>query len=246
MPIHDWTRVQSGTFHDFHQDWTIEIRRTLNRGILPPGYFAMADQRVGGPEPDVLALRERLTPAPRKPSGSTALLERPMTRQAVATTQSIYARKANRIAIRHHQGRVVAMIEIVSPGNKDGKPAIEQFVRKASDFLYNGIHFLMVDLFPPSIRDPLGLHQLVWAALTTDPYVEPSIDKPLAAASFDAGGELEAFVEPLAVGDLLPDMPLFLEPGMHVLVPLEATYARSWDAFPSILQDQLLPAEVRV
>ena len=59
MPIHDWTRVGAGTFHDFHQGWTIEIRNTLNRGILPDGYFAMADQRVSGPEPDVVALRLR-------------------------------------------------------------------------------------------------------------------------------------------------------------------------------------------
>ena len=38
MPIHDWTRVSAGIYHSFHQDWTIEICRTLNRGILPPGY----------------------------------------------------------------------------------------------------------------------------------------------------------------------------------------------------------------
>ena len=57
MPLHDWTRVSAGIYHDFHQDWTIEIRRTLNGGILPPGYYAMADQRVSGPEPDIIALR---------------------------------------------------------------------------------------------------------------------------------------------------------------------------------------------
>ena len=243
MPIHDWSRVQSGTFHDFHQGWTIEIRNALNRGILPPGYFAMADQRVGGPEPDVVALRSRLTPAPRVPSRGTVLLDRPKTRQTTVASKSIYARKANRISIRHHQGRVVAIIEIVSPGNKDSKAAVEQFVRKASDFLFNGIHFFMVDLFPPSTRDPLGLHRLVWESLTDEPYVDTDPDKPLAAASYDAGGALEAFVEPLAVGDPLPHMPLFLEPGMHVLVPLEETYATSWDAFPGILQDQLLAAE---
>lgn len=59
MPIHDWTRVSAGTFHDFHQGWTIEIRNRLNSGILPEGYYAMADQRVTGPEPDVIALRLR-------------------------------------------------------------------------------------------------------------------------------------------------------------------------------------------
>ena len=30
MPIHDWSRVDAGTFHDFHQAWTIEIRNGLN------------------------------------------------------------------------------------------------------------------------------------------------------------------------------------------------------------------------
>ena len=59
MPIHDWTRVSAGIFHDFHQGWAIELRNTLNRGILPEGYYAMADQCVSGPEPDVIALQLR-------------------------------------------------------------------------------------------------------------------------------------------------------------------------------------------
>src|SRR5436305_14967643 len=63
MSVHDWTRVDAGTYHDFHQDWTIEIRRTLNRGILPPGYKAMTDLKVEGTEPDVAALKLRETPA---------------------------------------------------------------------------------------------------------------------------------------------------------------------------------------
>ena len=59
MPIHEWARVSAGTFHDFHQGWTIEIRNKLNSGVLPDGYYAMADQRVSGPEPDIVALRLR-------------------------------------------------------------------------------------------------------------------------------------------------------------------------------------------
>src|SRR5690348_9232835 len=99
MPIHDWTRVSAGSYHDFHQDWTIEIRRTLHRGILPPGYFAMADQRVSGPEPDVVALRLR---GP-EPSGGLAVAERPprLGQSARAEVDAArYAMKANRIAIR--------------------------------------------------------------------------------------------------------------------------------------------------
>ena len=156
MPIHDWTRVDAGTFHDFHQGWTIEIRNRLNGGILPDGYFAMADQRVSGPEPDIVALRLR---GPEPTGGLVVAETPPRVKQAarVETEAALYARKANRIAIRHGLGRVVAMIEVVSPGNKDSKHAIASFVAKAVDFLRNGIHFLVVDPFPRGPRDPDGI-----------------------------------------------------------------------------------------
>ena len=92
MPIHDWTRVSSGTFHDFHQGWTIEIRNTLNSGVLPDGYYAIADQRVSGPEPDIIALWLR-RPEPR---GGLVVAETPphIKRAArVETETSLYARK---------------------------------------------------------------------------------------------------------------------------------------------------------
>src|ERR1700722_20559507 len=108
MPIHDWTCVAPGAFHDFHQDWTIEIRRTLNRGLLPPGYSAMFDEPVNGPEPDVIAFE------PPEPSLSRALsvADAPPRARYVATIDmrsAAYARKAKRIAIRHELGHVVAI-----------------------------------------------------------------------------------------------------------------------------------------
>ena len=44
---------------------------------------------------------------------------------------------------------------------------------------------------------------------------------------------LTAYVDSLAVGDPLPDAPLFLAPGWYVNVPLEQTYMASWDVTPS-------------
>ncbi len=43
---------------------------------------------------------------------------------------------------------------------------------------------------------------------------------------------VRAFVEPVAVGDVLPEMPLFLKPGGHVPVALESTYQSAWEAVP--------------
>ena len=59
MPIHDWTRVEAGDFHDFHQCWVVAIRNALNAGLLPPGYMAMAEQVTGRPIPDVVTLQAR-------------------------------------------------------------------------------------------------------------------------------------------------------------------------------------------
>ncbi len=41
MPIHDWTRVDAGIFHDFHQEWTTQIKHVLNSGIMPPDFYAL-------------------------------------------------------------------------------------------------------------------------------------------------------------------------------------------------------------
>ena len=45
MPIHDWTRVDAGLFHAFHQDWIVILARALNAGVLPPDYFALRSSR---------------------------------------------------------------------------------------------------------------------------------------------------------------------------------------------------------
>src|SRR5207302_10526518 len=57
VPVHDWTRVDAGIFHDFHHAWIEEIKRALNRGLLPPDYYALAEQIAGGLGPDVLTLQ---------------------------------------------------------------------------------------------------------------------------------------------------------------------------------------------
>jgi hypothetical protein len=229
MPIHDWTQVSAGIFHDFHQDWTIEIRRRLNGGILPPGYFAMADQRVSGPEPDIVTLRLR---SPEQFGGLIVAETPPRLAQAARaeTEAARYARKANRIAIRHTPGRIVAMIEVVSPGDKDSKHAVASFVAKAVDFIRVGIHFLVIDPFPAGPRDPRGIAQATWDELVGEPLAGGRLDNPMTVAAFDAGEPLTAYVDTVAAGDALPDAPLFLAPGWYVNVPLEQAYQASWDA----------------
>ncbi len=237
MPIHDWTRVRPNRFHDFHQKWTIAICNALNAGCLPPGYFAMVEQQTGGPEPDVVALELKPPSAPTG-GGLAVDLQPPKTRFITRTEAAGYARKANRITIRHPDGDVVAMLEIVSPGNKDSRHAIRVLARKAVEFLQAGVHLLIVDLFPPSRRDPQGIHKVIWDRIHDEPFALPA-DKPLTLVAYVAGTEMVGYVEPVAVGDVLPDMPIFLTGDRYVSCPLEATYQTAWEQFPAPLREPL-------
>ena len=40
MPVHDWTRVSDGAFHDVHLTWMALLWIALNSGVLPEGYYA--------------------------------------------------------------------------------------------------------------------------------------------------------------------------------------------------------------
>jgi hypothetical protein len=246
MPIHDWTRVDSGIFHHFHQGWTAEIANALNSGGLPTDYFALAEQVVSGPIPDVVTLQKRTGEShPGFMPGGVAVADAPpkarFTRTAPADP---YAGKANRIAIRHRLGRVVAVIEIVSPGNKDSRHALQSFAQKAFDLLIAGVNLLVVDLFPPSRRDPQGIHPAIWEQIEDDPFELPA-DKPLTVAAYTGGSVAKAYVEPVAVGDSLPSLPIFLDEYSYVPAPLESTYELTWSKCPQVVRELVSnPADI--
>lgn len=242
MPIHDWTRVDAGLFHDFHQDWTIELRRSLNAGRLPAGYVALADQHTSGPIPDVLTLnrRPRANGQPEPVGGLAVATAPPQARFVMEAEEDSYARRANRIRIQHRHGEVVAIIEIVSPGNKSSRNALQAFVRKAADLIRQGIHLLVVDLFPPSERDPQGIHKAIWDEIVDNPFELPP-DKQLTVVAYRAALTRTAYVEPVAVGDDLPGLPIFLTDDEYIPAPLEETYRVSWTVFPADFKELLEP-----
>lgn len=215
MPIHDWTRVTAGTWHDFHLAWIAEVRTILNSGLLPADYYAQAEPIAESPEPDVV-----IGTAPTR------------ARMTAVTEMDTYALKRRTIVIRHtSDDRIVALLEIVSPGNKSSRHALRSFVEKAVEALYRGYHLLIVDLFPPGPRDPNGIHGAIWAEVSDEPFTLPS-DEPLTLVSYSAGLPKRAYIEPTVVGRELIDVPLFLEPEIYVNVPLEATYCAAYRGVP--------------
>jgi hypothetical protein len=251
MPIHDWTRVDAGLFHHFHQQWATYLCNALNAGKLPPDYFALVEQNIRGPIPDVLTLRlspgaERGTERGRDGVGGVAIAERvPRTRLTQRAELDSYLRKASHVSVRHRHGDVVAVLEIVSPGNKASRAEFQALVEKSTALLRQGVHLLVIDLFPPGKRDPQGIHKAIWDEFEEQELELPA-DKPLTLAAYDAGPECVAYVEFVAVGDSLPEMPLFLRPEFYVLTPLEESYQTAWATFPAALQGLLVSSEETV
>ena len=240
MPMHDWTRVDAGIYHDFHHEWISEIKRGLNRGLLPPDCYALAEQVAAGFGPDVLTLQEQNGSTEK--TGGTTTLTLPKTKHVLEQVRGLRQRRKSRIVVRHvNTERIVAILEIVSPGNKASSRAFRDFVEKASELIDQHIHLVFLDPFPPGPRDPNGIHAAIWEDYTGDTFTLPA-NEPLTLVSYESGDIVRAYVETLAVGDRLPEMPLFLAPAYYVSLPLEEMYQAAWETVPARWQRVIAPS----
>jgi uncharacterized protein DUF4058 len=239
MPIHDWTKTYAGAFHNLHGSWLFEIVKALNNGLLPKGYYALGEQVMGGAVPDVLTLEQRTGAAEEKSREQAAPQPLPGATLTAVADSPHYPPRPRVIAVRHtSRDRLVALIEIISSGNKNDAAEIGSLVEKTVVSLSKGIHVMLIDLHPPGAFDPEGIHNLIWQELdqTPTPFAR---ERPLQVVSYLSEGRVRSFIEPRSVGEVLPDMPLFLTPTQHVLVPLESTYLTAFSAMPAHLRERL-------
>ena len=250
MPMHDWTKVDAGICHAFHHRWISAISDALNSGLLPKSLYALPEQVAAGFSPDVLTLQRNEPPdssanddgeAGGLATATTRLHTRPRVSFMSQAEFNTFERKKSAIAIHHvSDDETVAMIEIVSPGNKSNRLNLNAFLKKTRQLLTERIHLMILDPFPPGPRDPNGVHALIWNEFHHEPFVLPP-GKPLTLAAYECELTTRAYIEPIAVGDVLPDMPLFLEPNGCVMVSLEATYQAAFDVQPRRWRDVLQP-----
>src|SRR5438067_1779300 len=105
MPIHDWTRIYAGLFHDFHQTWSVYIKNALNAGLLPKGMNALVEQKSGPTESDVLTVDRFDSPSDSpSPERGVATMAPPATRIVRKSTKEFYSDRANRIVVKHKLG----------------------------------------------------------------------------------------------------------------------------------------------
>ena len=161
MPVHDWTRVDAGIFHAFHLSWLGRLQDVLNDGIMPPGYYALAEQHAGRMIPDVLALQgpslrtepESLSAPVDSDAGGTAVADAPPKVRRKHSVEPAARGRRRSLAIRHVSGhRLVALLELVSPSNKDRARSVKDFVTKAVTALENGKKTKDVQMLLPRVQ----------------------------------------------------------------------------------------------
>jgi hypothetical protein len=239
MPLHDWTRVDAGTFHAFHTAWITHLSEALNAGRLPKGYYALPEQHGGRLIADVLALHVSppgVEPLARPASGGLALAEAPPQVQYKRSVSPAAPSRRRTLTVRHVSGhRIVALVEIESPANKDRFRHVEDFVGKVRTALAQGIHVTLCDLLPPGKHDPEGMDGAVWRALdeSDEPYNLPT-NAPLTLAAYVADSPVDVYLQHLTFGQPLPEMPLFLTPDYYVNLPLAATYDAAFRGMPEV------------
>jgi hypothetical protein len=82
------------------------------------------------------------------------------------------------------------------------------------------------------------MHGALWERYDDEPYVLPP-GEPLTLSSYVATPRPEAYLENIAVGSPLADMPLFLNPDRYINVPLEPTYLAAYRGMSAFWRDVL-------
>ena len=125
--------------------------------------------------------------------------------------------------------RLAAAVELISPSNKDRPEARPQFVSKCAALLRQSVSVVLVDVVATRSFD-LYAELLRWVGGRDPSLGEPPPATYAAACRWRPVGArmtLEAWGRPLAVGDPLPTLPLWLAEDLAVPLDLEASYEQT-------------------
>jgi hypothetical protein len=220
MPLHHWPNPRV-PWLSFHNHWVVRLVEYLNQEALPTGFRARPTELVVGIEPDLLVLQDHDMPhVATQPALSEATLTAIVPSPADLPLVGIYS--------AYDASRLVAVIELVSPGNKDRSEAVSAFVEKVLFLLHDGVHVMVVDVISlprkPLRRDILArLDQPETEATADQLWLSSYCSLPARAPKSQL--EVREWARAAEVGTTLPGLPLFLRADqLWVNVDLEATY----------------------
>lgn len=229
MPLRDHFHpplVNRRSWEELHGAWPSTIAYRLNT-ILPPQYYSGVRVHLGSAvELDVAAFEnEHAVDSGFSANGGTAVAWAPASPALLLETDELTPPEYEvRVYDQHHTRRLVAVVEIVSPGNKDRPDSREAFVSKCHALLQQEVCVAIVD---PVTERSANLYAELAARLgAAPPAIASALIYAVSCRGFAARGHwrIEAWEHELAVGSPLPTLPLWLTDSLYVPLELETTY----------------------
>jgi len=206
-------------WESFHGRWAAALFDLLNDHLLPEGYFAEMEVRLGTRiEVDVATIAGQQ---------AAANPDTTWTPPAGEMTVPIAFPESVEVLVRASASgpTLVAAIELVSPSNKDRPETRQAFVIKCAAYLQMGCGLILVDVVSSYTA---CLHNEL-AELLNLPQMRFDPVPRLYLTAFhpqrrDDRDEMEVWMRTLALGELLPTLPLWVRGYGPLPINLEATY----------------------
>jgi hypothetical protein len=221
-PHHHW--------ESFHSNWATRIADGI-APLLPPE-FQVEEHTHAGPGFEIdVATYEAEAPAGEKAATGPALATRAAPTYAPpapdGTMPAVFLGTFEVRVFSTAAGlTLVAVIELVSPGNKDRPAERRAFAAKCASYLTQGVSLIVVDIVT---NRRANLHNDLMRLMEADAERDLPDEVSLYAAAYrpvrrEDSAAIDIWLRPLAVGAPLPTLPLRLTGDFFVPVDFEAAY----------------------
>jgi hypothetical protein len=220
-------------WESFHSSWATKIADALTERWLPPDYIAEEHAHLGPSiEIDVATLERQSTSSAGGAGGVVATVGPKVWTPPAADgiIPSVIPETFEvRILSTDTGPKLVAAIELVSPGNKDRPAERRAFSVKCASYLYQGIGLIIVDIVT---NRRANLHNEILQIMEAPDGLRLTPDVSLYATAYrplrrDGKDEVQIWRSTLALGAPLPVLPLSLRGDLAVPVDFEETYAEA-------------------
>jgi hypothetical protein len=220
------------SWESFHAAWANALMGRLNETLLPARYYAEAQIHIGSRvEVDVATLEKEESPdLPRNGPGGVMTAEAWAPPAPPLVLPTVFPDEIELEIFDTERGDyLVGAVELVSPGNKDRAETRQAFAAKCSSYLQLGVGLLIIDVVTERLAN---LHDQLMALLEQPKAARFPPETPLYAAAYrparrKAGDQIDCWPTPLALGQVLPVMPLALRGGPTLPLDLEVTYTEA-------------------
>lgn len=222
MPLHDWRKQPE--WESMHLLWLVNLSRDVRR-VLPagfrvrPGSSAWLSADLPSLHPDI-AVQNTNLPAPQQ----TLAVVEPDVEVAVGDLELHTALFIEREHV------LVAVIEAISPRNKDRPASRDDHAGRYAAYLLAGVHLLLVDVHARPYGFTFGklLSERYGVALPAAP-APVALSYRVGEIAATGGRMLAVWQRILTIGEPLPSIPLALTLDITLTIDLEPSYQRAAD-----------------